>query len=119
METERTEDQERIDRLLGQIEVEGRRLKEHTAAAAAVREELYPMLYEANIEGRISLAQLQLRTGLTRGRIHQIVNLVKARRAVDRTEQELHVAPMPREKPAVVVEREHLAPVAARGGWGA
>lgn len=104
-----------LDQLLLQIAIEGAKLKEHTEAASAVREDLYPMLYEANVGGKVSLAQLQQRTGLTRGRIHQIVNLVKARKAEAGVPETA-----PETAPVIVVERsrrkEH--PVSVKAGWG-
>lgn len=63
--------------LLARIEKLGSRLKTARAEEEDVRAELYPLLTKANKERRISLAKLQVKTGLTRGRIHQIVTVQK------------------------------------------
>jgi hypothetical protein len=73
------EDLER-EALLDRISEVSSVLREHVDGASGSRHELYPLLYEANVVHGMSLAQLQVKTGLTRGRIHQIVNLVKAQK---------------------------------------
>lgn len=67
---------EEDQQLLDKIEALGGLLTGARETEEKVREELYPLLFEANHARRISLARLQVKTGLTRGRIHQIVNLM-------------------------------------------
>lgn len=67
---------EEDQQLLDKIEALGNLLRGARDTEVQVREELYPLLFQANHGRRISLARLQAKTGLTRGRIHQIVNLM-------------------------------------------
>lgn len=62
--------------LLAEVERLGGELRTNRARQAELREQLYPVLYVANAKRGISLGRLQKMTGLTRGRIHQVVHLV-------------------------------------------
>lgn len=72
--------------LVAEVERLGSELRQNRTRGAEIREQLYPVLYVANAKRKISLGRLQSMTGLTRGRIHQIVHAVADRADSDRWE---------------------------------